>query len=72
MNAHDIETLLTESLNLHADAAINQGETDTPDRIEELHAILSFERAGLMTTDNGLVLTFDDGSEFQVTIVQSR
>lgn len=32
----------------------------------------SFERAGVMTTDAGFVVTFADGSEFQVTVVQSK
>jgi len=32
----------------------------------------TFEHVGLMTSDNGLVLRMADGSEFQVTVVQSR
>lgn len=32
----------------------------------------TFERAGLMTSNEGLVVKFADGSEFQITIVQSR
>lgn len=32
----------------------------------------TFEDAGIMTTDRGLVLTMADGTEFQVTIVRSR
>ncbi|NLF29468.1 MAG: hypothetical protein GX591_01120 [Planctomycetes bacterium] len=72
MDTNDIETLIAESLNLHADAAINQGDTDTPDGIEELFRIQTFAEAGLLTTDSGLVLHLDDGSTFQVTIVRSR
>jgi len=72
MNPNDIETLIAESLNLHADAAINRGETDTPDRIEALHAIRRFSDVGVMTTDAGLVLCFEDGSEFDITITQRR
>ena len=72
MNEHGIETLIAESLNLHAEAAINRGDTDTPDRIEELFRIQTFAEAGLLTTDSGLVLHLDDGSSFQVTIVRSR
>ena len=32
----------------------------------------TFEGVGMMTNDRGLVLTFEDGSEFQVTIVRSN
>ena len=34
--------------------------------------VQSFCEAGLMTSNNGLVITLPDGSEFQLTIVQSR
>jgi hypothetical protein len=33
--------------------------------------VKTFEDAGLLTRDRGIVLTLEDGSEFQVTIVQS-
>lgn len=39
---------------------------------EERPKVRSFSDAGLLTTDIGLVLKFSDGSEFQLTIVQSR
>ena len=32
----------------------------------------SFEEAGLLTANHGLVIRMVDGSEFQVTVVQSR
>lgn len=32
----------------------------------------TFERAGLMTGNTGIVARFADGKEFQVTIVQSN
>jgi hypothetical protein len=32
----------------------------------------SFEEAGVMTDNAGLVLRLEDGSEFQVTVVRSR
>ena len=34
--------------------------------------VQTFEEAGVMTYNKGLVITLPDGSEFQVTIVQSR
>jgi hypothetical protein len=35
-------------------------------------AALPFEDAGVFSYNNGVVLSFDDGSEFQITIVQSK
>jgi hypothetical protein len=32
----------------------------------------SFEERGLLTRDAGLVLRFEDGSEYQLTVVRSR
>lgn len=34
--------------------------------------VVSFSEAGLMTHDQGLVLTFEDGREYQITVVRSR
>jgi hypothetical protein len=33
--------------------------------------VKTFEDAGLLTRDRGIVLSLEDGSEFQITIVQS-
>lgn len=32
----------------------------------------TFEVAGVMTDDAGLIITLHDGSEFQITVVQSK
>jgi hypothetical protein len=32
----------------------------------------TYEQAGVMTYNKGLVITLPDGSEYQLTIVQSR
>ncbi len=34
--------------------------------------VRTFEQAGVMTYNRGLVISLPDGSEFQLTIVQSR
>lgn len=34
--------------------------------------VRSFEECGVLTLNKGLVVQLEDGSEFQVTIVQSR
>jgi hypothetical protein len=45
--------------------------SDALEEVFEVFEIMSFENAGLMTGNAGLVIRMDDGSEFQVTIVQS-
>jgi hypothetical protein len=39
---------------------------------EQVHMTWSFAEKGLMTRDEGCVILFGDGSEFQVTVQQSR
>ena len=39
---------------------------------DEIRSILTFDEAGMLTNDKGLVVRASDGSEFQITIVQSR
>ncbi|HOD84898.1 MAG TPA: hypothetical protein PKG77_26075 [Phycisphaerae bacterium] len=72
MNAHDIETLIAQALNLHAEALNSDDCTDVPDGVEEVAGILTFEEAGVLTRDAGLVIRTRDGSSFQITVVQSR
>ena len=38
----------------------------------EISRVTTFENAGVMTYNKGLVITMPDGTEFQLTIVQSR
>lgn len=49
---------------------------DDPDGFQgltsELASVRSFSDAGVMSTNDGLVVTFEDGSEFQITVVRSR
>ena len=59
MNEIDIETMLYEML---------QDDEAAP----EVVAVRTFEEAGVLTGNRGVVVRAADGSEFQVTIVQSR
>ncbi len=43
-------------------------ESDVP----EVRSVCSFERAGLLTRNTGIVVRLESGEEFQVTIVRSR
>ena len=51
-----------------ADAMLDAVDDLTP----EVDSVRSFESAGVMTSDAGLVVRLADGSEFQITIVQSK
>jgi len=59
MNEIDIETMLYEVL---------QDEEAVP----EITKVRTFEEAGVLTSNRGVVVRSDDGSEFQVSIVQSH
>ena len=72
MNAHDIETLIADALNIAAASLEEDASAEVPDGIEELNAIRTYAEAGVLTSNPGLVLHLDDGSEFQIEIVQSR
>jgi hypothetical protein len=39
---------------------------------DEIRSILTFDEAGMLTNDKGLLARTSDGDEFQITIVQSR
>ena len=45
---------------------------DMPCELAEIEHTSTFDEAGVLTRDAGLVITTADGSEFQLTIVQSR
>lgn len=64
MNEQDIREALELILN---------GELSLEDTaLEETRTVRSFEEAGVLSSDEGLVLRMQDGSEFQITIHQSR
>ena len=42
------------------------------DSFDDIESVRTFEEAGVLTRNAGLVYRLDDGSEFQITIVQSR
>ena len=67
MNAFDLEEAIQEAL------------LDRDEHHAELHGeepiyarIVSYADAGVLTRDAGLVIATPDGSQFQVTIVQTR
>ncbi|HKQ49709.1 MAG TPA: hypothetical protein VJZ71_16670 [Phycisphaerae bacterium] len=74
MTTRDLQDQLRDLLD---DVLRGRDDADDPandlaDHVEGLRRIATYEEVGMMTTDPGLVITTDDGQEFQVTIVQSR
>ena len=59
MNEIEFETMLYEML---------QDEDATP----EVARVQTFEEAGLLTSNRGVVVRTTDGREFQVNVIQSR
>ena len=47
-------------------------EIEPPKELEGLDSIRTFEEAGVLTMNKGLVIRLKDRREFQITIVQSR
>lgn len=62
------EKTIEDALNL-----LFSGELDLVDTaLGEVSNIKTYAEAGILTRDSGLVLRMEDGSEFQITIKQSK
>ncbi len=62
------EQAIREALELVLNGELSLEDT----ALEETRVVRSFEEAGILSSDEGLVLRMQDGSEFQLTIRQSR
>jgi hypothetical protein len=47
-------------------------DADAEPLVNALDGVSTFDDAGVMTLNKGLVLYLDDGQEYQLTIVKSR
>jgi hypothetical protein len=63
LSAKGIETLL-------ADALADANDNGVP-ATEAVREVATFDAAGIMSYDKGLVITLTDGTEFQVTVVRT-
>lgn len=62
------EKTIEDALNL-----LISGELDLVDTaLGEVSNIKTYAEAGILTRDSGFVLRMEDGSEFQITIKQSK
>lgn len=55
-----------------ADGTLADAMRDMVGDAEEIRSVTTFESAQLLTRNAGIVLRMQNGSEFQVSIVQSR
>lgn len=74
MNARELQDLLRELLEelMFARGDVDDPLADLAERTDGIRQICSYDDAGVLTTDKGLVIECDDGTEFQLTIVRSK
>jgi len=72
MTERDVEHCLMELLDAIALADPEDAIVDIPKGLEDLKRVETYEDAGMLTGNAGLVLRTRRGDEFQVTIVKSR
>ena len=65
----NLKALLDEISFMDAD---DLNQFDLPPELAGIERTNTFEEAGVLTNNQGLVVHTSDGSKFQVTIVQSR
>ena len=71
MNENEFETMLYELLQDDT-RVLDPGRGFYVEAAPEIARVQTFEEAGLLTNNRGVVVRMRDGMEFQVTIVKSR
>ena len=73
MNDHEfqdaLKALLDEITCMDGD---DLEQFDLPDDLGEIESVRTFDEAGVLTQNAGLVIAMADRSEWQVTVVRSR
>jgi hypothetical protein len=73
MNENKMQTALNDLFaNLILAADCDEYPEDLPAELATVEMVQTFEEAGIMTNNKGLVVRMKDAREFQITIVQSR
>ena len=72
MNERQMQNALHNLIENLIDAQRHDKDIEMPDGMGEFGQVHDFAEAGLLASNKGLVITMKDGSEFQVTIVQSH
>ena len=71
MNEHELAQAMMDLLNNAFEAAID-GDVEVPGELTEVRDMRTFEEAGVLSNNAGLVIRMTDNREFQVTVVQNR
>ena len=66
------EKTIEDALNLLISGELDLVDTALGEVSNSLSNIKTYAEAGILTRDSGLVLRMEDGSEFQITIKQSK
>jgi hypothetical protein len=73
MDEREFERMLEDLLtNIAAMDDEQRDDAGLPDEAANIKRVSSYDSEGMLTRNRGLVVRCTDGSEFQVTIVQSR
>jgi len=74
MTARELQDLLRELLEelLFARDDADDPLADLAERMDGIRRICTYDDAGVLTTDKGLVIECDDGAEYQLTIIRSK
>ena len=73
MNEQELQDALVAALQELAWMAEDDEYPDTlPTELADVREVRTFEAAGVLTQNKGLVVTFADDTQLQVTIVRSR
>jgi len=73
MNERQMQNALERLLTNLIDAQRRgREEIDMPGGMGEIAEVEDFVQAGVLTRDKGLIIRLADGSEFDITITQSR
>ena len=70
MNEHELAQAMMDLMNNAFEAAIDD-DVEVPGELMNVRDMRTFEEAGVLTRNAGLVIRMTDGTEWQVTIVQS-
>ena len=71
MNEHELAQAMMDLLNNAFEAAID-GDIDVPEELSEVRDMRTFDEAGVLTNNAGIVLRMRGGDEYQIAIVKSK
>ena len=69
---YEDENMFEEETLQNGLAALIRGDADPEEMCLENLDVSTYDEAGILTYDKGLVIRLPDGSEYQLTIVRSR